>query len=302
MALIRRLLAVLAACLLVATAAQARLAARGSDGEVVTLAQPAQRIVSLAPHLTDLLLALGAREHIVGVVDDHEQRGAHAHSRSGFPVVADAASINYERVLALKPDLVLAWGSGTPAAWVAQQRRLGIPVLVMEAATLAGVAQQIEQLGRLSGRDAAARQQATAFRKALAALARATPTGPRLRYFYQAWRQPLYSLNANHLLSQALGLCGADSIVPPSAVAAPLISPEFVLRENPDILLFNHSDAAASWRYWRRFASLTAVRRQQWLALDDPRLTRPGPDMLSAIRPVCAQIATWRKQTAIKQR
>lgn len=268
----------------------------------LSLAAPAQRIVTLAPHFTDALLALGARAQIVAVADDHEQRGAHGRSLSGYPVISDAASINYERILGLKPDLVLAWGSGTPRAWITQLRRLGLPVFVMEPRTLADIAREIEQLGLLSGHEAAARQQAEAIRMRIHQLAHDAGKGPRLRYFYQVWRQPLYSLGGHHPLSQALALCGADNIVPPGPVAAPLLSPEFVLGQNPDVMLFNRDEAAASVAYWSRFPTLRAMRARQWLVLDDKRLTRPGPGMLSAIAPVCAQIAMWRKRSDIKER
>ncbi|MDF3030209.1 MAG: btuF [Moraxellaceae bacterium] len=269
-----------------------------AEGRALELATPAQRIVTLAPHLTDILLVLGARGQVVAVSDDHQQRGAHATSLSGFPVVSDAASINYERVLALKPDVALAWGGGTPQAWIAQLRRMGVAVFVVEANDLEGVARQIEQLGQLSGHEAAGRQQAAQVRTQVRRLAADYGKGPRLRYFYQVWRQPLYSLHGGHLLSQALALCGADNILPPGPVAAPLVSPEFVLQRNPDMLFFNRADTAGSIAYWRRFARLEAVRRQQWLGLDDLRLTRPTADMLAAVEPVCAQIASWRKRKA----
>lgn len=274
----------------------------GDDGVAVQLGAPASRIISLAPHFTDILRHLGAGNRIVGVIDDREQRDSRAESLDGYPLVADAAAINYERILALKPDLVLAWGSGTPRPWIERLRRLGIPVLVLEARRLDDIAQQVEQLGELSGQAAQGRQQAQQLRDSLQRLRQDFGSGPRLRYFYEVWQQPLYSLNSNHLLSQALSLCGADTIIPPGPVAAPLVSPEFVLQQNPDLLLFNQGNAAASLAYWQRFPALAAIREKQWLMLDDRRLTRPGPGMLSAIRPVCAQIAIWRKRSALKQR
>lgn len=306
MALIRRgvlpLFCVLLLPLLLLSPASAASRLPGADGVDLALVAPAGRIVSLAPHLTDTLLALGARPQIVGVVDDHEQRGAHARSREGLPLVGDAAGLNFEVVLALRPDLVLAWGSGTPRAWIERLRALGLTVLVLESRQLADLPREITLLGQASGHDAAARQQAGVLLAQLARLAAEGGEGPRLRYFYQAWRQPLYSLNAGHLLSQALALCGADNIIAAGPVAAPLVSPELVLRENPDILLFSAADAVASQAYWGRFESLHAVRQRQWLALDDRRLTRPGPGMLSAVQPVCRQIAIWRKRNSIKPR
>lgn len=294
MALIRHLLLLL--LLLPAGPARADLVLAGSDGVDLRLAAPARRIVTLAPHLTDTLLALGARDRLAGVIDDHERRGAHARSRDGLPVVGDSAGLAYEALVALRPDLVLAWGGGTPRAWTDRLRQLGLPVLVLEARQLADIPAETELLGRASGHEEAARDQAAAQRALLARLAAAGGGGPRLRFFWQAWRQPLYSLAGDHLLSQGLALCGADNILPPGPVAAPLVSPEFVLRANPDILFFAAGDAADSRAFWGRFPALEAVRRRQWRAVDDPRLTRPGPGMLAALLPVCSEISTWRKR------
>lgn len=286
--------------LLVLSLPAAALRLEGADGSAVELRGPAQRIVALAPHFTDSLLALGARRQLAGVIDDHPQRGANTRSLSGLPVVGDAAGLNYEVVLALRPDVVLAWGGGTPRAWIERLRALGLPVLVLEARRLEDLARETEQLGRLAGQDAAARAQAAAQRAQLARLV--AGEGPRLRFFYQAWRQPLYSIDGGHLLSQALARCGADNVLPPGPVPAPLVSPEFVLRADPDLLFLGEGDAAASRAYWSRFPTLAAVRQRRLLPLDDPRLTRPGPGMLSAVEPVCRQISTWRKRKGIKPR
>jgi iron complex transport system substrate-binding protein len=275
---------------------------RDADGNVFTLARPAQRIVSLAPSLTDMLVTLGARAQIVGASDDHDSRGAYQRSLSGFPVISDAASVNYERVLALRPDLVVAWGGGTPRPWIEQLRHMGLRVFVVEARTLDEIAVQAEQLGQLSGHEKSAQAEAASIRANIADLQKKYGSGPRLRYFHQVWLQPLYSLHAGHLLSQALALCGADNIVKAGPVAAPLINPEFVLQQNPDIILFSEGGADGSRAYWQRFPTLTAVRKQQLLAVNDRSLTRPGPAMLVAVAPVCARIATWRSGTAMESR
>lgn len=273
-----------------------------ADGVALSLATPARRIVTLAPHLTEMLLTLGARAQIVAVSDDHETRGAHATSRSGFPVISDAVVINHERLQAARPDLVLAWAEGTPRAWIAQLRRQGQPVFVVGAAKLDDLARQIETLGTLTGHERAAAREAAAVRQTLANIAAEDRGGPRLRYFLQVWRQPLYSLHAGHLLSQALARCGADNIVPAGRVAAPLINPEFVLQQNPDVIVLPGEDVSGSRAYWQRFSRLPAVRRQQWLVMTDDRLTRPGPGMLSAVLPICAQLQEWRRPAGVKAR
>lgn len=272
--------------------AQAALTLTDADGKTITLAAPAQRIISLAPHFTDMLQNMGAGKQIIAVSDDHDSRGRHTRSLSGYPLVGDAAALNYERIVALKPDLVIAWGSGTPRAWIEQLRQLGLPVLVLEARSLREIGEQLGQLGRLTGHEAKAVQQQAAHEKALAGL-QAQAKGSRLRYFYQVWAQPLYSLGRQHLLSQALGLCGNDNIVPEGPVMAPLINPEFVLAADPDVILFGQTEAASAPAYWGRFTRLQAVRKKQLLTVDDRRLTRPSPDMALAVLALCGQLSVW---------
>ncbi|MFN3586602.1 MAG: ABC transporter substrate-binding protein [Moraxellaceae bacterium] len=259
-------------------------------------AVPVNRLVVLAPHAVDMLLAMGAGDRIVGVVDDHDRRGAHAVSQSGHAVVADAFALNEERLLALRPALVIVWGDGTPPQQQARLKRLGLPVWMLQARTLDDIPRQLRQLGRLTGRSEAAEQQARAAEAAMADLRRqGAIAAPRLRYFYEIWSQPLYSLHGGHLLSQALALCGADNILPAGPVPAPIVNPEHVLRANPDVIIHGRQDAAAIQARWRRFSGLSAARHGRFLAVDDPRLTRPGPGLITAVSPLCAQIADWRQ-------
>lgn len=288
------------AALLLSGAAQAALTFKDSDGVSLTLESPAQRIVPLAPHLTDMLLALGAGPQIVAAADDHEVRGGNAVTRTGFPIISDSATISYERIQAVKPDLVLAWGEGTPRAWITQLRRQGLPVFVVGTRTLEDLVGQTQLLGQLSGQIEGARQQAIEIQASLNRLSAMDNGGKRLRYFLQIWRQPLYTLHRQHLLSQALSRCGADNIVPVSKTVAPLINAEFVVRENPDAFLLPAEDFVASKEKWQRFPKLQAVKNKRWLAMKDPRLTRPGPDMLKAVLPLCEQLQEWRPVGALQ--
>lgn len=264
-------------------------------GLPVALAAPASRIVSLSPHITDLLLGLGARTAVVGVVDDHEQAGTYTQSLTGLPVVAGAGSLNEERLLALRPDLVLVWQSGMAPARVDRLRALGLTVALIEPKTLDAIAGDISLLGRLTGHQAAAEAQAAGLRQQLADLRARYGQGRRLRVFYQVWLQPLYTLQGRHLLSQALALCGADSIVPAGPVAAPLVNKEFVLAANPDVIAFGAGSAAQSRAFWRQFAALRAVQQDHLLAVDSHALERPGADMIPATARLCAQLAPWRR-------
>lgn len=292
MALIRSLL--LLFCCWAATA-QALISLKDDAGRTLTLAAPAQRIVSLAPHITDMLLALGARAQIVGVIDDHETAGAHAQSLTGFPVVAGVQGINEERLAALKPDVVLVWQSGVPAPRARRLEAQGYKVFYIEPATLDGIADNMLALGRLTGHDSIGRKQADSVRRELSALRQDFQSGRRLRAFYQVWLQPLYSLQGKHLVNQGLALCGADSIVPAGPLAAPLVNLEFVLAAQPEVIFFGKTEAAASRAFWQRFSRMPAVANQHLLAVDSDAMARPGPELVRALRPLCETLSPWRR-------
>lgn len=292
MALIRLLLLCLAWA---ASAAQAAITLRDDSGRDISIVQPAQRIVSLSPHITDMLIALGARAQIVGVTDDHEVPGAYTRSLSGLPVVADANMVNEERLFALKPDLVLIWQTGTPAPRAKRLEALGFRVFYIEPKTLDGIAANMEALGQLSGRAAAGQQAAQVLRAELSDLRRQFKDGRRLRTFYEVWLQPLYTLQGKHLVSQGLALCGADNIMPAGALAAPLVNLEFVLKANPDLILFGEQGQAASRAFWQRFPSLTAVRGGRLLPVSADAFARPGPGLINALRPLCERLGPWRR-------
>lgn len=275
---------------------QAALTLTDDAGRRVTLAAPAQRIVSLAPHITDMLLSLGARTQIVGVVDDHEVPGAYARSLSGLPVVADAGAVSEERLLAARPDLVLVWESGMSAARAQRLQALGLTVVYIEPATLDGIAANMELLGALSGHADAGHKAAGTLRGQLTALRQQYAAGRRLTAFYEVWLQPLYTVQGRHLVSQGLALCGADNIMPAGTVAAPLVNAEYVVRRDPDVILFGTQGQAASRAFWGRFGSLKAVRQGHLLPVSADALARPGPGLIQALGPLCGQLAVWRRQ------
>ena len=253
-----------------------------------------QRWVVLGPHLVDMLHAIGARERIVGVQDDHLLPGAHARSLTGHPVVGFADRVHDERLWQQKPDLIVYWPSGISPQPLAHLRRLGLPMLAVEPARLEDIPQRLRWLGALAGRAQAADALARQHERRLLALRSQRSDGPRLRGFYQIWQAPLYTLSPDHLTSQALRLCGVDSIVSDRRMASPVVQPESVLRARPDIILVAPEQLAEARRYWRRFPSLPAVQRQAIVSVDDRALTRPGLSLLDALPSLCAQMKPWR--------
>lgn len=253
-----------------------------------------ERWIVLGPHLVDMLVALGEGRRIVGVQDDHPLPGRWQTSLSGFPVVGQAGQVSEERLRIARPDLIVFWPTGMSTALQARLRRQGIALLAIEPRQLDDIPERLRWLGALSGRMDLADRQARHWRALLADTRRRHAGGPRLKGLYQVWQTPLYSLSPDHLVSQAMRICGVDSIVPPSPLPAPVLSAEAVLRAAPDVILVGPEQLADARRYWSRFPNLPAVRRQAILAVPDRDLTRPGLSLLQALPSFCQQLHPWR--------
>lgn len=253
-----------------------------------------QRWVVLGPHLVDMLLTLKQQHLIVGVQDDHSTIGRWSRSLTGFPVVAQASQINEEFIRRVKPDLVLYWPSGLAGNQQARLRVLGVPMLAIDPQRLDDIAPRLRWLGALTGQRAEADKLTATMQADLRRTRQRYAKGPRLRGLYQVWLQPLYSLSPQHLASQAMQLCGVDSIVPPTKVPAPILSLEFVVRARPDVILLSQDQLEPSRRYWQRFRHMPALQHDGLVVVDDHRLTRPGLSLLHAIPTLCDQLLPYR--------
>jgi len=176
--------------------AQANVSVTDDTGREVRLAQPAQRIVSLAPHITELLFSAGAGGRIVGVVEYSDYPPA----AKKLPRVGAYNAVDMERILALRPDLVIAWASGNPPALIEQLRSLGLTVFLSEPRSLEDVASNLERFGQLAGTQTTAQAAADEFRRRLQALRVRYSDRKPVSVFYQIWHRPLMTVNGEHLI------------------------------------------------------------------------------------------------------
>lgn len=250
-----------------------------------------QRWVVLGPHLVDMMLALKQQHLIVGVQDDHPAVGRWSRSLTGFPVVAQASQINEELIRRVEPDLILYWPSGLAGTQQTRLRALGVPLLAVDPQRLDAIPSRLRWLGALAGGTTMADALAARLQADLQRTRAHYAQGRRLRGLYQVWLQPLYSLSPQHLASQAMQLCGVDSIVPPTRVPAPILNLEFVVRARPEVILLPRDQLEPSRRYWQRFRQLPA---DALVVVDDHALTRPGLSLLRAIPALCDQLLPYR--------
>ena len=275
-----------AAWLIVSGVAAAKVAVVDDEGHPVELAAPARRIVSLAPHLTEQLFAIGAGDLIVGTTDFAD----YPEAARKLPRVARAHSVDLERVSAARPDLILIWGSGFPPATVDAVRRLGVPVYVSEPSRLDDIATSLARLGVLTARPAERAVQA--FNDKLAALRERYRGRREVRVFYQVWADPLMTLGGRHVVSEAITLCGGRNVFAGLTPIAPRVSVEAVLAADPEVFITAEPGARPSdaLSMWKRFHQITAVKRNQFVTLDADRINRHGPRIVDEIDTMCAAI------------
>jgi iron complex transport system substrate-binding protein len=277
---------VLALLLAAAGSVQAAVSADDDAGNRVTLPQPASRIISLAPHITELLFAIGAGDRIVGTTEHADYPAA----ARAIPRVGRAHSLDLERIAALRPDLIVIWGSGFPPATSASVRQLGTPVVISEPHTLGDVARTMQRLGVLTGHDGTVA--AEDFSARVAELrARYAGRAP-VRVFYQVWDSPLMTLSGHHVISEAIELCGGRNVFADLAPIAPQVSTEAVLAADPQLIVTAEPGARASAALaaWERYPTLAATRLGQFVTLDADRINRHGPRLADEIGALCAAI------------
>lgn len=286
--LLFRLLAGASLALGLASAQAAPIQITDDQGKTVQLAQPARRIVSLAPHVTELLYAAGAGDRVVGAV----QYSDYPEAAKKLPRVGGYTAVDMEKVAALKPDLVIAWKSGNRDAHLDKLKALGIPVFINEPRRIEDVARSLEQLGRLAGTEAAAQAAARSFRQRQAALAERYGARPKVKVFYEIWNKPLMTVNGEHLISDVMRLCGGDNVFARLPVLAPTIDTEAVLAAAPEVILASGmGDSRPEWLDdWRQWSRLPAVARGNLFFIPPEQLQRHTPRILDGAEKLCAQL------------
>jgi len=256
-------------------------------GVEIALARPAARIVTLAPNLAEFAFAAGAGAKVVGVSAFSDYPAA----AQRLPIVASQGRVDLERLVALRPDLVLAWGTGNPARDVARVEELRIPVFVIEPRTLAGIARAIRDVGTLAATEMVAEPAAESFEKQAATLAGVDPVhGPAV--FFEIWHAPLMTVSGTHLISEIVRRCGGRNVFDDLPALAGRVAREALLARDPDVILTTAAgdDSAAALRLWRDAPMLRAVRNAHIYALDATPIERPGPRVIEGARAVCSAL------------
>lgn len=268
-------------------------------GRTVQLPAPASRAVSLAPNLTEFVYAVGAGDRLVGVIAGSDFPA----QALDLPRVGDHQTLDVERIVHLQPDLVLVWRGGNPARELAVLERAGLRLAYLEPRSLDGIVATWQRVGRLFGAEAVAEADAARLRAQWQALVAAHQGRQPVRVFYQAWPQPLMTLNDQHLVSDLVRACGGVNVFGHLAPLVPRVGIEEVLAARPDAMLaarpLPRSDAAQgdgparrdpdhpAWRPWRPYTTLPTVARGALYTVSGDLVSRQGPRVVEGARQVC---------------
>ncbi len=246
-------------------------------------AKAAERIVTLAPNLTELVFAIGAGDRLVGTVEYSDFPAA----ALNLPRVGDSFRVDYESLGALQPDLVLAWGSGNPPEVIERVRELGYRVVSLEPTTLDSVAEQMLLLGTLLGSEQGAAAAASRYRVQLTELSE-REHDPQLSVFWQISADPWFTVTGQHVISEIIALCGGRNIFTELPGLAPAVTLEAILAERPDVIIASVLPGEDDWKEaWQSWSQLPAVKQADLYAVAPDLVSRSGPRIVEGAARVC---------------
>ena len=280
-------------------AADATIVVIDFAGNSIQLEQAAQRIVALAPHLVENTFSAGAGDQLVGVVAYSD----YPEAAKSIPIVAGYNKTNLEKILELQPDLIIAWQSGNSQASIQMLKELGFNVYIDQADSLTDVAKSIQDIGTLSGHSEQANEVANNYLAKLSEIEQENKDKIEVSTFYQVWNSPLQTISGDHIISNAIEVCGGRNIYAGAFAVAPIINFESILERDPTVIIASEtSDNSSEWiDEWLKWPSLTAVQSNNLFFVDPDHIQRHTIRILSGISTICAHLDIAREKNMHRQ-
>lgn len=264
-------------------------------GRQLIFDSPVQRIISLAPHNTENLFTAGAGAQIVGTVDHSDFPPA----ALDIPRIGNYKQFNIEAILALKPDLVIAWSSGNTPAAIKQLIDLGLPVFYSEPSTFELIISNVDRFSQLSGQAHIAAPRLASMHKTIDTLQQRYADQQAVGVFYQVWDQPLITLNGDHSVSRAIEICGGFNVFADEPTIAPRINIEGIIAKNPQLILLagHEKEQANRWMLkWEKWSAIDAVSHRQVKAIEADIVNRPTQRFIEGTQTICELIEAARRR------
>ena len=274
--------------------AVAELAITDDVGSEVILVKPAQRVITLAPHLTELVFAIDQGDKLVGVMSFSN----YPEAAKKIPRIGSHNTISYESIAKIQPDLILAWGYGNGSEVINKLKSLGFSVYVSEPNKLEGVAATIRKLGILLDAKDKGENEANKFINRLSQLKENYSNRQKISVFYQMSDNPIMTLSGRHLISDVIELCGGFNIFSKAIPIALKVSLESLVRSDPQVVIAGtKKENEEKWlSEWANRISMKAVKNKQVYFIDPDLLIRHGPRIIEGTEKICNYLERSRNQ------
>ena len=254
----------------------------------------AERVVAFAPHVAEMMFAIGAGDRLVGVSSWSD----FPREVLELPVIGDAFSVDQEQLSLLRPDLLLVWESGMPAHTVDELRSRGYRVESIRTRDLADVGTAMIRIGKLTGQSESAKIAAQQFTGAIDQLREKYRDAKTIDVFFQISARPLYTVNREHFISEIISLCGGRNVFDDLDELAPSVAVEAVLDRDPEVMLAGTNAGDKAFDEWVRWPGLAANRYGNQFLIPDETIGRPTPRLAMAGRSVCIALDQARSNRA----
>ena len=251
-----------------------------------------QRIITVAPHLSEVVEAAGGANRLISV----SAYSNFPESVKKLPITSDARSIDLEKMKSLRPDLIIYWRGGTPESQIESIKKTftSIQVVSVEPKKLTDIANDIETIGKLLGTETIAKKNADAFRAQIIELKHQyqNKNKRKVRVFYQVWAQPLMTLNQDHLIADIINICGGEQLFAKEKLLVPTVSREAVVKANPEIIFtaVDTKQMKTDWSMWASISQLAATQKKAFIDLDGDVISRPSPRIMQGAEKICSEI------------
>ncbi|MDH5484430.1 MAG: cobalamin-binding protein [Gammaproteobacteria bacterium] len=256
--------------------------------QAVNVSQPVKRIVSLAPHATELLFAAGAIDQIVATVSFSD----YPEAAKKLPRIGGYKKIDMEQLVAAQPDLIMVWPDGNPQPLIDELKQKGYRLYYSEPGDFEGVARSMRALGKLLGTVAVADQRAQQFLDEYERLKlKYPPTLKKVDVFYQVWNQPLMTINHKHLISRVIEFCGGINVFGELPMLAPRVDIEAVMAKDPDVIVAGMAEGREDWlQEWLKWPVLKAVKQGHVYSIDAELIVRQTPRIVQGAEKMCEHL------------
>ena len=251
-----------------------------------------QRIITVAPHLSEVVEAAGGANRLISV----SAYSNFPESVKKLPITSDARSIDLEKMKSLRPDLIIYWRGGTPESQIESIKKTftSIQVASVEPKKLTDIANDIETIGKLLGTETIAKKNADAFRAQITELKHQyqNKNKRKVRVFYQVWAQPLMTLNQDHLIADIINICGGEQLFAKEKLLVPTVSREAVVKANPEIIFtaVDTQQMKTDWSMWSSIPQLAATQRKASIDIDGDMISRPSTRIMQGAKKICSEI------------